>query len=344
MAYNISALNRLGNEVDMSREETNESSISLVPTKSTRNELSEALEKIRLSKETLSETKTSTSTTRSEGSKPPTDSEVKLQQKIISLIQRETERASTNIVMHVKYYSSPLRLVLKTKFMTLPPEQKMQYASVLKMGDFVKNDLISDWTVKDFFGLKILIKMYRLYMAVFPMLSTQKEFLEYFQPMGVGNEPHKDTVYYLYNYVMNPGFGYYSQDNPVSLEHEVHQWLTTFLADRQDLLDEVGFDLVDFQKELIKKTAFELNVLASTLFKKPISFKYFTSPTNITKETMDAVQIMTDLHKMYQSYTPLNIVAEQMMFWLNQDESMEGQPRAILGGMGGKKKKRTTRK
>jgi len=333
MAYSVRGLNRLGDEM-MEESESSGSSISLSSSKSSRNELSEALEKIRLSKETLSE---SDSKRRTESSKTKTDSDVKLQRRVVNLIKRETERASTNIVMHVKYYSSPLRLILKTKFLTLSPDEKIRYASTLKMSAFVKNDLISEWNAKDFFGLKVLVKMYRLYKMVFPMLGTHEQFMEHFKPGDIGNEPHKDTIYYLFNYVMNPGVGHYSPTSAVPLEHEVHQWLTGFLADRVQLIEEVGFDLVDYQKEFIKKLAFEMNVLASTLFKKPISFKYYVSEKNIHKESMSAEQVMMDLYKMYESFSALNIVAQQMMFWMNQDDSMQGQPRAILGG-GDKKK------
>ena len=159
MAYNVSSLNRLGNEMKgMSATSGSERSISLSSTKSSRNELSEALQKIRMSKETLSETVStgkSTQSEKSEGHKS-IDSAAKEQQKILRLIQRETDRAGTNIVMHVKYYSSPIRLFLKTKFMLMSLEEKMKYASVLKLADFVKQDIVSDWNAKDFFGLKVL--------------------------------------------------------------------------------------------------------------------------------------------------------------------------------------------
>lgn len=146
---------------------------------------------------------------------------------------------------------------------------------------------------------------------------------------------------------MNPGFGYYSQDNMVPLEHEVHQWLATFLSDRADLLEEAGYDIVDFQKELVKKVAFELNVLASTIFKKPLKFKYYVSPSQTKADVLDAEETMKQLHNMYESSPVLNIVAQQMMYWMNNDDTMQGQPRAILGGcawMGGKTKKASNKK
>lgn len=331
----------------MSESNSDASSISLSSTKSTRDELSEALEKIRLSKETLSETKTSSSS-RSQKS-TPTDSDVKLQDKVVRLVKRETDRASTNIVMHVKYYSSPLRLMLKSQCMMLPLEQKVAYASALKMADFIKNDIISEWNAKDFFGLKILIKMYRLYKMVFPMLGSHDQFLEHFEPKNLGNEPHKDTIYYLYNYVMNPGYGFYAQGNAVPLEHEVHMWLNTFLADREELIKEVEFELADFQNELVKKTAFQLNVMASTIFQKPISFKHFDSSNDIPKKlhkvTINAEETMYQLYNLYIANEPIKILGEQMMLWMNQDDLMQGQaPRVILGGKRAKKNKRGARK
>lgn len=226
--------------------------------------------------------------------------------------------------------------------MLLSMEDKMRYASVLKLSNFVKEDLVSNWNAKDFFGLKVLVKMYRVHKMVLPILNSHKEFLEYFKPGDVGNEPRRETIYYVYNYVMNPGFGFYSQGNGVPLEHEVHQWLTTFLMDRADLLEEAGYDIVDFQKELVRKVAFELNILTSTLFKKPITFKYFVSAKNIQKESYDAEETMKEIHNMFNSKPEYGILVEQMIHWLNVDDIMKGQPRAIAGGcgwMGGKTKK-----
>jgi hypothetical protein len=123
----------------------------------------------------------------------------------------------------------------------------------------------------------------------------------------------------------------------------VHQWLTTFLMDRKDLLDEAGYDIVDFQKELVKKTAFELNILASTVFDKPLRFKYFVSAKDVRTEVMNPEETMKKLYEMY-STSQYGILGEQMMYWMNNDDPMQGQPRAILGGdcvwQGGKTKQK----
>ncbi len=326
----LNGLNRLYSEYDMavnSQTVSDSGSISLSE-KESRNELSEILEKIRLSKSATPVTLPKGSSSKDRTSTPEEERE---QQRVLRKIQHETEKASNNILLHVKYLSSPLRIYLKCMFMMMPDQDKIAHLQSLRLSDRVKHDLLSEWSAKDTFGLKILVKMYRLYQNVFPLLKNHEDFMRYFKPnYGEGFEMRKNTIYYMYNNVMNPGTAYHP-NGVVNLEHEVHMWLTSFLQEDKDNIEEVGFEISDFHEALIFKVAFDFNIYASIVFKKALSFKY-KNGNHMVEEKKDPEELVKTIYNMLNSHPVAKIIAEQMMYWLTTDDDMTNAPRAIRGG------------
>jgi hypothetical protein len=318
----VNALNKLSADVMNSGSDSGSISLS---EKTSRNELSEILEKIRLSKSPTP----ATSSTGSDSNPPP--EEVREQQRVLRKIQHETEKASNNILLHVKYLTSPLRLFLKTLIQFMSDTEKMHHIHALKLNDRVKQDLISEWNAKDSFGLKMLVKMYRLYENVFPLLKNHEDFMRHFKPnYGEGHEYRKNTVYYLFNNVMNPGVAHHP-NGVVNLEHELHTWLETFLQDDKAEIEEVGFELKDFHEALIFKIAFDLNIYASVVFKKAVSFKY-KNGSHMVEEKKNPEDLVKELYNKFNANAVTKVLADQMMYWLTTDEDMSNATRAMKGG------------
>lgn len=311
----------------MMSESGSASSLSSLVTPESRNELSDILSKMRLSSSSF--TATSPEPSSEELAKKKEDSDVVLQRRALRIIAHETDKAANNIVLHVKYATSPLRLYLKTQLQTKPVAERVALANTIKISDAVKADLVSDWNIVDSFGLKMLVKLYRLHQNVMPMLASHEDFMRYFKPLYDADHVHRKPItFYLFNNVMNPGVVYYTYEQTQSLEHAMHQWLDGFLIDFKDDLEEVGFSLDDAKQDLIAKITFELNVYASIVFKKPLTFKYSTGE----RVSFTAEALLKELHTAFAASAGTAILAEQMMFWLANDEPMVGAPRAITGG------------
>lgn len=311
----------LYNEMEMSSESS--SSISI----ESRNELSEALDNMRLSSSSFDPSSASSS---SGEKKKKEDDDVKAQRRVLRIIEHEINKSSNNILLHVKYISSPLRLYLKTQLQTVSLNQRIELVNTIKISDKVKQDLVSDWTVEDSFGLKMLVKIYKMSQNIFPVFKSHEEFMQYMKPGYVNdiNPMRKHITYYLFHNVMNPGAVYYIAGQPTPLEHRMHEWIDNFMTDYISDLEEVGFDITDIRDQLVNKLTFELNIYASVLFKKPISFKY----TNGSSIKYDAEHLIKELHRMFAGNPNTSIMSEQMMFWLTTDDDLSQGKRVIKGG------------
>lgn len=306
-------------------------------TPSTRNELSEILSKIRFSKPT--ESVTPTASVSKSGSRTPT--EVREANHLLSRIQRVTERVSNNVLLYVKYLSSPLRLYLKVVLALMTPEDRMAHVSTIKVADRVKEDLVSDWNNKDSFGLKILVKMYRMYTNVVPMFRDHEDFLRYLKPnYSKDAAAHAHITFYLYNYVMNPGFA----DHPngrVSLEHDLHAYIDLFLEDERDEIAAVGFDIKDFRDQLRNKLVFELNLYMTVAFKKAVHFKHKATPNGVFKEEkLQPEELITTLYQKFSAAPIATMFADQMMNWMMSDDDMSAPARGYNGGKSKSKSKK----
>jgi len=308
--------------------ESGSGSLSSLVTPESRNELSEILEKMRLSETDFSATSPSDSSSGA-AKKPAEESDVKLQRRALRIVAHETEKAANNILLHVKYLTAPLRLYLKTQLQTKSASERVAIANTIKISDAVKTDLVSDWNVKDAFGLKVLVKMYKMHQNLFPMFASHEQFLLYMQPLSdAAHESRKGITFFLYNVVMNPGAVYYAYDAPTSLEHELHEWMGGFLSEYAEDLEAVGFSVEDARTDLIRKVTLELNILASVIFKKPVSFKYSTGEAL----RLEPEALMKELFTMFSTMPGTQILAEQMAWWMTNDDNMVGAPRAITGG------------
>lgn len=299
-------------------------------TPSTRNELSEILSKIRFSKPTESATPSASSGSKS-GSRTP--SEVREANHLLSRIQRQTDRMSNNVLLYVKYLSSPLRLYLKTLLALMTPEDRMAHVATIKVADRVKEDLVSDWNNKDSFGLKILVKLYRMYTNVVPMFRDHEDFLRYLKPhYAKDSESRAHITYYLYNYVLNPGYALHP-NGQVSLEHDLHAYIDSYLQDEKEEIAAVGFDIKDFRDQLRNKLAFELNLYMTVAFKKAVHFKHKPTPAAAYKEEkLQPEQLITSLYEKFSS-TPVAVMfADQMMTWMMADDDMTAPARGYSGG------------
>lgn len=306
--------------------ETSSSSSSSISPES-RNELSEALDNMRLSSNSSFDPSSASS---SPNTKKKEDEDVKAQRRVLRIIEHEINKASNNILLHIKYISSPLRLYLKSQLQSTPLNQRIELANTIKISDKVKQDLVSDWKVEDSFGLKMLVKMYRMSQNIFPVFKSHEEFMQYMKPGYVNdiNPMRKQITYYLFHNVMNPGAIYYIAGQGIPLEHNMHSWVDNFMYDYMDDLEEVGFDISDIRKQLVNKLSFELNIYASVLLKKPITFKY----TNNSVVKYDAEHLIKELHRMFSANQNTTILAEQMMYWMTTDEDLSQGKRVVKGG------------
>lgn len=311
-------------------------SLSDDATPPSRNELSEMLSKIRFSKPTESVTPTPSAS--KSGSRTP--SEIREANHLLSRIQKQTDRVSNNILLYVKYLTSPLRLYLKTILQMMPVEDRIAYAATIKIADKVKEDLVSDWNAKDTFGLKILVKMYRMYTNIVPMFRDHEDFMRYLKPnYGKDADTRKHITFYMFNYVMNPGVGFHP-NGQVSLEHDLHAYMDQFLEDEREEIAAVGFDIKDFRDQLRKKLAFELNLYMSIAFKKAVTFKYKPTPASgLKEEKLQPEDLITTLYQKFANFPGATIFAEQMMGWMSMDEDMSNPARGYSGGKSKKTRK-----
>lgn len=291
-----------------------------------RNELSEILSKLSFGKPSLSVSETPSN------SKTRDPTEVRQAHHLLSQIQRYTDKMSNNILLYVKYITSPLRLYLKTTLQMMSVGDRKALAATIKVSDSVKDDLVGDWTAKDTFGLKLLVKMYRMYMNVLPMLSNHDDFMLYMKPNhGVDPEIRQKVTFNLYNYVMNPGPG---------LEIDMHGYFDAFLNAEAEEIAAVGFDAKDFRDQLRNKLAFELNLYASVVFKKQTKFKYEGAHGPV-EEKHNPEDLMRILHDKFASFPGAEVFAAQMVEWMAVDDDMSNPARGYRGGAKKKAAKKT---
>lgn len=301
-------------------------------TPSSRNELSEILSKLRFTKPPLSESATPTS-----GTRDPT--EIREANRLLSQLQKHTEQVSLNTLLYVKYLTSPLRLYLKTMLQMMPYDDRVAHVATIKVNDRVKNDLIGDWDHKDTFGLKLLVKMYRMYQNVMPMFRNHEDFMKYLKPNhGEDAASRAHITFYLYNYVMNPGYGVHP-NGQVSLEHDLHAYYDSFLVEEAEEIAAVGFDTKDFKDMLRNKVAFELNLYASVVFKKSTQFKYRDMNGRMVEEKLNPEQLIHTLFEKFASFPGADVFAQQMTTWMTTDEDMSAPRRGYNGGKRKLKKK-----
>lgn len=308
-------------------------SISLSPSKSSRNELSRILENIHFSK---------TSRKSSRATSSSGDPDAKRQQRVLAMIEHYTLKACNNIVLHVKFLSSPLRLYLKVLLASMPPEQKVAHLQAIKISDRVKENLASEWSVEDSFGLKVLMKMYRLHKDVMPMVGSHEQFLRHFKPLYDKNATDapflRFTAFYLFNHTMNPGVVQHP-NGVFAMEHNMHSWFDGFLEEEREEIEEVGFERDDLLKDLVLKLAFELNTYASVVFKKPITFKHYTGHGNqLTTVTLQPEELVKEIFQKFAGMEVTRALADQMMYWSTTDEAPQGT-RIVSGGRHKKSKK-----
>lgn len=294
-----------------------------------RNELSEILSKLSFGKPSMSVTATPSN---SQASLDPTD--VRHANHLLSQIQRYTEKMGNNILLYVKYLTSPLRLYLKVLFMTMPVENRLAQVATIKVSDNVKNDLVGEWTARDTFGLKLLVKMYKMYQNVLPLLNGHDEFMRYLKPNhGLDPASRHNVTFYIYNYVMNPGAG---------LDIDLHGYFDHFLDAEAEEIAAVGFDVKDFRDQLRNKLAFELNLYTSVVFKKQTKFKYVGSHGPV-EEKHSPEDLMRVIHEKIASFPGAEAFATEMVRWLLEDDDMSQPKRGYLGGAK-KKAKKTVKK
>ncbi len=321
-------------------ESDSERSISL-PTSVTRNSLSQALQNVNLSP-------VSTPDTPDQGSSVSNvESDVRMMEKMSILMDREAERSSLNIALYVKYFASPLRLYIKTLLQSMPMDMRVAHASAIRISERVKMDLVGEWNSNDTFGLKILVKMYRLFKNVMPLVNGHTEYMKYFDPsFGTKLLEHERAMiepvtYFLLNNVLNPGAALHP-NGQVSLESDMHQWYDNFMINRTEDLEEVGLTIDEAKVRLRKKLAFDLNNFAATVFKKPLRFKYNDFGTGEVKEDiMQPEELIQQLHQKFMGSPGAMILGEQMSYWLLNDDPA---PALMRGGKHKKSQQKITQK
>lgn len=314
------------------------SSISLSRTPPTRDELSDMLRNIHFTP-TPRSSWTNSESGRSSGSQARAK-----QEWVVKAIKHETDKGVNNIMNHVRYLSSPLRLYLKVRLLlTQDVEERSRLLVGMRFSDRIKTDLVGEWNAKDTFGLKMLMKMKRIFDQVLPLLNGAKdphdEFMNYFKPFHAKEHPnaafYKYTAFYLFHEVMNPKAAQHP-NGMVPLEHEMHAWVDGFLHDLQGDMAEVGFDIATFKEELAMRLAFELNSYASTVFKKTLVFRFDKEKHNLSPE-----QLTVDMYNMLQAQAATQVLSGQMVMWSTTDEDMSASTR-VMGGARAKRSKRRT--
>ena len=248
-------------------------------------ELEKLEKKVRLSyTDTASASSTSASNSSSNSAKKK-DREVELQKRVLRVIERRVNQTSMNIMLVIKYITSPLRLYLKFLVQFAAPEEREHMAASIKAPKRTLEDLRSPWNANDTLGLKMLIKMRRMKTQTFSNLKSNTDFMKQMKPGAEGNRDTR-VAYYLFNELMHPG---------KELENDAHMWFDNFMSDDQDLLESVGFEANDARKDLVNELAFSLNMFATSVTALPLKFKHLHNGA-VQQETVDCEKA---LHAIY---------------------------------------------
>ena len=296
--------------------------------------------KVRLSQSTppsLSASLTaSTSASGSDGK--PKEIDVKKQEKVMVYVDRRVSQTAMNMILALKYYTSPLRLYLKVLVQSTTPAAREPLLLSLKAGDSLRADLAAPWAASDTFGLKLLLKMRRMSRETVPLFKQNRDYMRFMKPGVEGNTPEQNRVaYYLLNEMLHPG---------AELEVNLHSWFDNFIKDDIEVLEQVGFDPDDARMDLVKKLAFEINSYATGITKLQLKFKYMANGSNghVATENIDAETALTNIHTMFSKDAATVAWATNMNIWAMTDDPKTAARRVVMGGgAAAAKKKRMTR-
>ena len=284
------AMDNVLSEMEMETSKSRSSSLSSPKTISDLEELGKLSGKKRLSfTDTASASSASTSNSNSAKKK---DRDVKLQERVLRVIERRSNQMSMNIMLITKYITSPLRIYLKFLVQFAAPESRLTMAQSIKAPKRILDDISSPWSANDTLGLKMLIKMRRMKTQTFSSLKSNKDFMILAKPGAEGNRDNR-KAYALFNELMHPG---------KELENEAHLWFDSFMADDHDLLESVGFEANDARENLVKELAFGLNMFAYSVTEKPLKFKHIQGGA-VAEETITCEKA---LHSIYSSLMSVN--------------------------------------
>ena len=271
-------------EMSKSRSKSSSGSDSLPKTVSDLEELGKLSGKKRLSFADTASASSASASSNSRSSKQR-DREVKLQERVIRVIERRANQMSMNIMLVVKYMTSPLRLYLKFLVKFEAPANQAALVASIKAPKRIIDDFMSEWGAMDMLGLKMLIKMRRLKTQTFSSLKSNADFMALTQPGA-----NSGMAYALYNELMHPGKEY---------ENILHQWFDSFMADDHELLESVGFEANDTRRALVKELAFSLNTHAFSVTVRPLKFKHLEGGAVVEK----SITCESALHAIYSKLT-----------------------------------------
>lgn len=334
-------LNHIMTEMDMAGKGSS-SSISLPSSKSSRNELDSIFDKIHKSSSPV----VSSVSSESDETKDPN---VKRVNGILIKIEKQTELVAQNIVLRIRYLSSPLRLFLKLYIMNMDENTKRLFHSSLKVSAAVKEDIFADWQPSDSLGIFILVKMYNMYKNLFPNIMDQTQFMKLLKPSVTSelNPFDKQIAFYLFNQVMNKETAYHPNGEVNIEDAYIHGWFDKFLKNDKDDLEEVGVPYEDVLLHLKNRIAFDINVYASIVFKKPVQYKYIDGSGKPAKAQYNPEEL---IHQMVQELEKFKLpipnpdgnqasYADQLRYWLTTDDPTENKKRHHHN-RGGRKKLR----
>jgi len=311
------------------------SSSSLSPPASTPDHLSDLAgveRKVRLSHSSPPSISASASaSTSASGSEPKKvkDVDVKKQEKVMVYVDRRVSQTAMNILLAIKYYTSPLRLYLKVLVQFTTPAAREPLLASLKASDSLRRDLAAPWVGADTFGLKLLLKMRRMSRETMPLFKQNRDYMRFMKPGVEGNTPEQNRVaYYLFNEMLHPG---------AELEVNFHSWFDNFIKDDIEVLEQVGFDPDDARMDLVKKLAFEVNSYAAGITKLQLKFKYMSNG-HVATESMDAEEALANIHTMFSKDPATVAWATKMNMWAMTDDPKTAARRVVMHG-GGKVKR-----
>lgn len=316
--------------------EGSEGSISLSSTKSSKNELDSIMNKVRNElSSVVSSTDSSASNEDLNSAEKEEARDIKRANAMGTLVQKKTEWTAQNIILRIRYLSSPLRLFLKLQVMNMPAEIQQGFYHALKITERVKQDIFSGWKEDDSLGIYILTKMYHMKLNLFPFILDHAQFNTLLDPEKsrvLTDSFQKQIAFFLFNKIMNVDTAEHPSGTVHIRDAYIDGLFDNFLKEDIDDLVQTGIPYDQMKDHLKNKIAFDLNVYASIVFKKPVKYKYVDGSNRPVEVKYDAEHLLQEMVKEFENIKLPHLggntsYADQLRYWLTNDEDTTHKPR-----------------
>lgn len=242
-------------------------------------------------------TKTSiTQQTNSQNSNNSTNSQVSQALNGAIDLSAVTNQHALKVVKTAMYYSSPLRLMIKSAILRNSAEEKFNFVKDMGFRNEIKNDLISPWNHYDTFGLRVLTKIFRRY-----------------ELAKTGAQLPNDYMFWVV-------FGFPTQD----IMNVVNRHMMWVASD-----EERAIFAQDSQQDLQNKIANELDTYASFALDRRVRLR-----VNGQEQIYDPKNLIQQIHqKLMESYPDIGSLMEK---WRTSDDDVHRSIGPTVTAYGGK--------